>query len=208
MEVILSDICKRYGYQWVIRNCSYNFPANSISGIAGHNGSGKSTLIKIISSYLSPTEGSIVYKFDNQVISESSIYSYISFVGPYTSLIKEYTLEELFDFHFIFKGRREQIEYADFYDLLELKLNKGKRMGELSSGMNQRVQLALALYSDTSLLLLDEPTSYLDLDAKKWFYSQLKKCGENRTIIIASNDEEDFNLCEMIKDLSELNAIA
>ena len=142
------------------------------------------------------------------MISESCIYSYVSFVGPYTSLIKEYTLEELFDFHFIFKGRREQIEYADFYDLLELKLNKGKRMGELSSGMNQRVQLALALYSDTPLLLLDEPTSYLDVDAKKWFYSQLEKCSENRTIIIASNDEEDFNLCEKVNDLSELNAVA
>jgi len=205
MEVILSNISKRYGYQWVIRNCNYRFPTNSISGIAGHNGSGKSTLIKIISSYLSPTAGKIAYKSGTQVLSESSVYNYISFVGPYTSLIKEYTLEELFDFHFIFKGRREQIEYAAFYDLLELKLNKGKRMGELSSGMNQRVQLALALYSDTPLLLLDEPTSYLDVDAKKWFYGHLRKCSDNRTVIISSNDEEDFNLCGTINDLSELN---
>jgi ATPase subunit of ABC transporter with duplicated ATPase domains len=72
--------------------------------------------------------------------------------------------------------------------------------------MHQRLQLALAVLSKTELLLLDEPTSFLDVDAKKWFYFLLEKYRGKRTIIIASNDQDDLLICDTIKEIRALKA--
>jgi Cu-processing system ATP-binding protein len=77
-----------------------------------------------------------------------------------------------------------------------------------SSGMHQRLQLALSLLSKTSLILYDEPTSFLDNDAKKWFYKLLSKFKKDRTVIIASNDEGDLSECAIIYKIADLEAVS
>jgi ABC-type multidrug transport system ATPase subunit len=71
--------------------------------------------------------------------------------------------------------------------------------------MKQKLQLALALLSQTPVLLLDEPTSYLDEAAKNWFAQRLCQNSENRTTIISSNDRFDLDLCQNILDVTEIS---
>ncbi|MDF1694736.1 MAG: ATP-binding cassette domain-containing protein [Saprospiraceae bacterium] len=196
MKITLENLSKRYLYDWIIRDMNHVFTSNSITGINGINGSGKSTLIKLLSGYLSPSEGSISYELNQKKVDRSDMYQYISMAAPYTDLIQEYDAEEMFLFHTKFKKIRKQMDVNQFIDKVNLKGNKGKQIQFYSSGMKQRLQLAIALFTDSKLLLLDEPTSYLDNTNKDWFYSLLEEELNDRSIIVASNDLDDFRFCD------------
>ena len=177
-------------------------------GLSGPNGSGKSTLIKIISGYLSPTSGEITYLNQKKSIYRNDVYRYLSMVGPYSGLIGEYTMEEQYDFHFKFKEAIQNESYNDFKSWLDLDIHDHKRIMDYSSGMNQRLQVALALKTYSPLLLLDEPTAFLDNNAKMWFYEKLAEIKGSRTVIIASNEKEDFKYCSNIYDINTLKTIS
>lgn len=204
MRVTLENVSKRYRYQWVIRNANIAFEPNTITGLQGPNGSGKSTLMKIISGFLSPTSGLVSYFINGQAVNSSEVYKAVSFVAPYTELIREFSLKEQFDFHFSFKKQLISGGYNDFLEFLNLQVEADKIIDSYSSGMNQRLQLALALWSDNPILLLDEPTAYLDDVARKWFYKNLLEKSEGRTIIIASNDKKDFEVTHKMLDITQL----
>ena len=195
MKVTLEKLSKRYLYDWIIRDMDFVFESNSITGINGINGSGKSTLIQLLSGYLSPSQGTISYNITNENIERSDLYKYVSLAAPYTDLIQEYDAEEMFLFHKKFKKLRTDLDVNSFLEIVNLKGNKGKQIQYYSSGMKQRLQLAIALFTDSKLLLLDEPTSYLDNTNKEWFYNLLNEQLGNRTVIIASNDLDDFRYC-------------
>ena len=201
MKVTLENLSKRYLYDWIIRDMDHVFEANSITGINGINGSGKSTLINLISGYLSPSEGKVTYQVDDKTIDRSDVYKHMSLAAPYTDLIQEYDASEMYTFHTKFKSMRRKLDVKEFLELVKLDKTKGKQIQFYSSGMKQRLQLAIALITDSKLLLLDEPTSYLDKENKEWFYNLLKDEIKNRTIIIASNDMDDFGLCQEVISL-------
>lgn len=180
---------------------NYVFEKNSITGINGINGSGKSTLIKMLCGYLTPSEGKIIYELDNSIIKRSDIFGSISLAAPYSDLIQEYDAEEMFLFHKKFKKLRTEMDLPTFIDMVNLKGNKGKQIQFYSSGMKQRLQLAIALMTDSKILLLDEPTSYLDSKNKEWFYDLLENGISDRTVIIASNDMDDFKYCTEVLTL-------
>jgi len=201
VHIQLQNISKRYIYDWIIKDLSYTFAGGSITGVDGINGSGKSTLIKIISGWLSPSVGSINYLSDNIEISRSEIFKHVSIVAPYTDVIQEFDLTEMYDFHVKFKALKNIPDFDKFQSVVRVKKHSGKPLQYYSSGMKQRVQLALAILSETGLLLLDEPTAYLDKENKKWFYDLLSKNMNGRTVIISSNDMEDFQFCENVLNL-------
>ena len=200
-EVVATSISKRYGYQWIIQDFNHQFHAGTIYGLSGSNGSGKSTLMKILSSFLTPTAVKITYQVDNKDVANDRIFQHISFASPYTDLINEYTLEENFKFHSKFKPLVREIDFKTFENNIQLKGHAQKTLQHFSSGMKQKIQLALALMSNTSILLLDEPTSFLDANAKKWFSELLGEYSNNRVVIIASNDGYDLDLCKEVISL-------
>jgi ABC-type multidrug transport system ATPase subunit len=197
-RIELCHVGKRYGYQWIVRDLNTSFDSNLVNGISGANGSGKSTIMKILSGHLSPSQGQVIYHLDNQIVKTADIYRYISMVAPYTDLVQEYSLSEMFDFHCAFKDIDTDIDYKSFVDMLDMQKTGDKHLHHFSSGMKQKIQLALAFVSTTPFLLLDEPTSYLDLNAKAWFSNLLRKYKENRCVIIASNDTYDLDHCQRI----------
>jgi len=180
---------------------SHTFTFDSITGVNGINGSGKSTFIKMLCGFLSPSEGKISYTVSDENVDRSDVYLHMTLAAPYTDIINEYDVAEMFAFHTKFKKLRQDIDTKQFLEIVKLKGNKGKQIQYYSSGMKQRLQLALAILTDSSLLLLDEPTSYLDAENKAWFYDLLAQNKSSRTIIIASNDKEDFELCSEVISL-------
>ena len=96
-------ISKRYGYHWIVKDFNHAFNNGIMYGIAGNNGSGKSTLIKILSGYLTPSAGTLSYQIGNKIVKSEDIFKFIALAAPYTDLINEYTLEEMFEFHQKFK---------------------------------------------------------------------------------------------------------
>lgn len=165
--------------------------------ILGSNGSGKSTLMQVLSGYLSPSKGQIIYEKQGDIIEKGEAYQSLSFAAPYIELIEEFTLQESIDFHYRFK--QMLLSKKDLLHLLDYpKSAYNKQVKFFSSGMQQRLKLALAICSDTSLLLLDEPTITLDNQAIEWYGHVLQQYAYSpeRLTIIASNVAEDFAGCQ------------
>lgn len=197
MEVEIDQISKRFQHGWVFKNLSHQFKSDQAYGIAGRNGSGKSTFLKIISGLLTPSAGKILYHHPGQKVNRENVYSFLNIAAPYIDLIEEFTLEEMVRFHMRFKSTSLST-VSDWIQVMELGAVSGRLLGHFSSGMKQRVRLALALYSKGDLLILDEPTSNLDEDAKDWFFKHLEQQKKNKVVLVASNEKEDFKFCSEI----------
>ena len=202
MKISLDNLGKRYHKKWIFRGLSLKCSSGESYAITGPNGSGKSTLLKIIGSYLEPSEGTISYYLtEGHKLDESQVLSRISLATPYLNLISELTLSELLEFHYQF--REASIPISEILDRMELAGALHQRLEEFSSGMAQRVRLALALYTQSELILLDEPTSNLDEQGIEWYLREMKSLLGSKTIIIASNQRYEYDFVEKSIHLTE-----
>ena len=196
MEIIAENIGKKFSKEWIFRNLSFKLTNNRSLAITGPNGSGKSTLLQVIAGSSIPTQGTISYKKENQVVAPDQFYSYISYAAPYLELIEEMTIRELADFHKGFKPFARNISTEQFLSNIKLDHAADKEIRVLSSGMKQRVKLGLALFSGTPILLLDEPTTNLDSTGIDWYLEEIKKQLQKRIIIICSNQRYEYDFCD------------
>lgn len=203
MSIILQDLGRRYNREWIFRHINCTFLYGKKYAILGPNGSGKSTFLKVISGSLSPSEGQIAYRSALATdISNDAIYPYLSIAAPYVELIEELTLKEMLDFHFKFKSYLKGFDAAAVVDFLQLDKAIDKEIRFFSSGMKQRLKLALACCSDSSIVLLDEPTSNLDVAGERWYLSLLERTiGPDRLLFIGSNQEKEYAFCEETLDM-------
>lgn len=195
MDIKLKQLGKRYKFEWIFRGIDYEFNADTAYAILGPNGSGKSTLLKVLSGYSTPSKGKIEFSKNNQTLDKDKTYLQLSYAAPYIELIEEYTLTEMLDFHQRFKQFQDNLNTETIIDLLNFSKSKHKEIKFFSSGMKQRLKLALAICSATNFLLLDEPTTNLDAEGVAWYQSLIERFTNNRLVIVASNVEHDYNFC-------------
>ena len=193
--ISLADAGKRYRFEWIFRKLTRHFHSGTRYALLGPNGSGKSTLMKVLSGHLSLSKGSARFMENGQDVDPDQVYRRVAYAAPYIELIEEFTLEEALQFHTRLKPLVPGLTPGSLYDLLELPKARHKELRFFSSGMKQRVKLALAICSDTPALLLDEPTTNLDLNAVVWYKTLLETFAGSRLVLIASNDPGDLELC-------------
>ena len=190
MEISLTNIGKRYNREWIFRGINATYRAGDSIAILGANGSGKSTLLQVFSGYLTPSEGSIQWHDDGKRIGVENIFRDVALATPYMTNYDEFTLQENIDFFLSFKKFRNNISVREAADMMGLSKQLNKQLKHYSSGMKQRVKLGLSILSDTKILLLDEPSSHLDINAIAWYQDLLKKNSSERVVFVASNKEE------------------
>ena len=201
MKIILENIGKRFNKEWIFRNVSYEFSEGNKYSILGTNGSGKSTLLQIIAGSLSASEGKI--NFD----SEENFFQKTSYAAPYLELPEEMTWKEAVLFHNKFKKFTPSLKGEDVISLSGLESSSNKEIRNFSSGMKQRAKLALAILSDTPLLLLDEPTTNLDENAVKWYQNLISEFAKEKLVIVCSNyNKEEYSFCKMELVLKNISA--
>jgi ABC-type multidrug transport system ATPase subunit len=212
-KITLEDVGKRFRYEWIFRNIATTFESGKIYALLGSNGSGKSTLMKILSGHLSPSVGKIAFQINGKTQDEDSIYKHISYAAPYVELIEELTLVEMIAFHIKFKPLSNTLTINDLIEILNFEKSRNKEIRYFSSGMKQRLKLALAICSDSPILLLDEPTTNLDAQGVAWYRqlmsrfantaSQDNQKEQNRLTIIASNIEHDYDFCDNMLNVED-----
>ena len=203
-KLVLDDIGKKFQYKWIFKGVGIQLQSKDILSVRGDNGSGKSTLLKIISGHLSSNHGQVLYSDHQQnKIGRDDIFKDITFAAPYINLLSRLELTECLDFYQKFKPLKSGLKTKKVIDLMGLQASAHKQLRFYSSGMLQRVKLAMAICAESSLLILDEPTSNLDDAGIKWYQKILQKYSDDRIIIIASNVEHDFEMCN--KSLSILD---
>ncbi|HEY8780974.1 MAG TPA: ABC transporter ATP-binding protein [Mucilaginibacter sp.] len=196
MKISLENIGRRFNREWIFRGIDYTFATGKIYAVLGPNGSGKSTLLQVLNGSLSPSAGKINYFYEDKPVEIDAVYKHLSLAAPYLELIEEFTLDEMLDFHFKFKLYKAGICKNEVIDLLAMPESKNKLIKYFSSGMKQRLKLALAFCADTPMLMLDEPTSNLDTQGVDWYLSLVQKFAQNRLTIICSNQEHEYSFCD------------
>jgi ABC-type multidrug transport system ATPase subunit len=203
MQITLNNVGKRFNREWIFRHCSYQFQSGKSYAITGANGSGKSTLLQIISGSLTYNEGSIQVKNEQQITNNEQLYSYISIAAPYLELIEEMTANEMLDFHAQFKPLINSLAKDEMLEIIGLKTAVNKQIRYFSSGMKQRLKLAQAFFSNTPILLLDEPTTNLDADGIALYHQLIANYTKNKLVIVSSNDKQEYEFCEEVIGIGE-----
>ncbi len=202
-EIRLNQIGRRFNRDWIFRQIDYRFVSGERYAILGPNGSGKSTLLKVITGSLTPSEGTISY-FSGSGHSEipaEQFYRHMTVAAPYMELIEEFSLRELLRFHFRNKEFLPGFDQGSLADRIGLSSSMDKPLRFFSSGMKQRVRLALACGSSSDVLLLDEPISNLDHQAIDWYHQLLEDTVGERVLIICSNQPEEYKSCKAVLQL-------
>ena len=192
MQISLAQACKRFNKEWIFKNLNFQFEAGKHYALVGNNGSGKSTLLQIIAGYSGLTKGSI----DWNPFDANTIYEQISFAAPYLELVEEFTATEQFEFQAQFKPIQKDLSTQKILELIGLKNAAHKQIRYYSSGMKQRLKLALAIFSDCPILLLDEPCSNLDKEGYALYDTLIKEYAMHKLIIVGSNDPAEYHFCK------------
>lgn len=192
MTIFLDNISKRFQRHWIFKDISYSFTSPGTYAILGPNGCGKSTLLRIIAGMQPSSKGKIEYS-DTEA---SKIFSLISFTAPGQEIIEDLTLQEFFRFHFSFKKPIKGLDIPTIIKMIGLEASTNKPIGDYSSGMKQRVKLAQAIFSDTPVLLLDEPCTNLDQQGVEQYRSWIEQYSADRLVIVASNDIREYYFCK------------
>ena len=195
MQIELQNLGKRFNRQWIFRKLNYNFSAGNAYAIVGPNGSGKSTLLQVIAGAVEKSEGQVLWKSSESLHSTESHYKHLSIAAPYLELIEELTLSEFLLFHQSFKPFIDGQTVKAIIENVELGEAVHKQIRNFSSGMKQRVKLAQAIFTKTAVVLLDEPTSNLDLNGIALYNRLISEYCSQRLLIICSNDENEIQMC-------------
>lgn len=192
------QLCGGYGKNRVIQNVSLEVSKGDFLGIIGPNGSGKSTLLKLLTRVLALEEGSIFLDGQNiDQIGLKSLCKKIAFVPQETLVQFPFTVYEI-----VLMGRipylnRWQTETKQDFLIVENALKvtdcfslRHRQIDELSFGERQRVITAKALAQQPELLLLDEPTSHLDIGHQIQMLNLLKTLNQDKklTLIMVLHD--------------------
>ena len=195
MKVSLTDAGKRFNRDWIFRHLTYTFEEGNSYAIVGPNGSGKSTLLQVLSGAMQASEGTCEWSIRNRQLPNDEVYNHVSICAPYLEVVEEMTIKEFLGFHHHFKPFLPSLSIDCIINSVGLGEAVRKQIRYYSSGMKQRVKLAQAFFSDTPILLLDEPCTNLDVTGIELYHKLIEDYCVNRLVIVSSNDEIEYKFC-------------
>ena len=212
-KIILDNVNYSYpnSQSKLFENVNLRLEKNNIYGILGPSGSGKTTMINIISGLIKPTDGKVFYN-DQELKSEThSNIAYVSQSSFFTNdTIKNNIAFGINNSEINEDKIYESLKKADIYDVVnsyEKKIDTFiNELGlNFSGGQLQRLSIARAIYSNTDIIIFDEPTSSLDRKTKKNILESIKSLRDDKIIIIISHLSEDMKICSKIFKIEDKN---
>jgi len=201
LTITANNAGKRFNRDWIFRKFDYEFETGKSYAITGPNGSGKSTLLQAIAASLHLSAGAVEYRTRNKeqgiskLVENEDVFKCISIVAPYLELIEEMTANEFLAFHGNFKPFIAGLPIPEMLGIIGLEKAADKQIRFYSSGMKQRVKLAQAIFSDTPVLLLDEPCTNLDSAGYALYNQLIERYCHDRLVIVSSNDAAEMAFC-------------
>ncbi len=183
-------LSKFYGPFAATRDVSFSVPRGEVCAFLGPNGAGKSTTMKLLTGFLSPSEGAARIG-GHDVLTErlpaSQLIGYLPENGP---LYNEMTPQGLLQYMGEARGLkggvlRQRMDYVA--EQCDLRSVWGKSISKLSRGFRQRVGMAQALLHDPDVLILDEPTSGLDPNQTHHARELIRRLGQTKTILLSTH---------------------
>ena len=201
MSIIeINNLSKSYGKTKALDNVSFNVERGELFGLIGPDGAGKTTLFRLLTTLLTPDEGSATVDGRDIVKDYLNIRSAVGYMPGRFSLYPDLTVEENLEFFAALFG----VTVKESYDLIapiyrQIEPFRKRRAGKLSGGMKQKLALSCALIHRPDVLFLDEPTTGVDAVSRREFWdmlSQLKTQGI--TILVSTPYMDEASRCDRI----------
>lgn len=190
MDITVKNLTKVYGPQKAVDNISFEVKTGEILGFLGPNGAGKTTTMKILSCYMSPSQGDVQVGNYDIFSSPEEIKRRIGYLPENNPLYLEMPVMEYLQFVAQLQGvTKAQLpgRLKEIVGMCGLNREKHKKIGELSKGYRQRVGLAQALIHDPEILILDEPTTGLDPNQIVEIRNLIREIGQEKTILLSTH---------------------
>ena len=191
----IKNITKIYGDLRAVNNFNGELFKNEIYCLLGHNGAGKTTLIKVISGAEEPDNGDIFLDNISIITNKSYLYSNIGLCQQEDILFDYLTVEEHLKYMMELKGSKSDEQQIDmFINGIDLNIKKESLCKTLSGGEKRKLCIAIALIGNSKLVLLDEPTSGMDVISKRKLWNFLKEFKKDKIIILTTHslDEAEY----------------
>jgi len=198
MSIIVENITKTYGNQKALDAVSFSIKSGEVVGFLGPNGAGKSTMMKIITTYIKPTEG-IATINGHQVATDAMLVKQsVGYLPEHNPLYLDMYVREYIQFNaLVHKVSKERIN--EVIDQVGLTPEAHKKIGQLSKGYRQRVGLAVALLHNPEVLILDEPTTGLDPNQLVEIRGLIKEIGKTKTVLFSTHIMQEVEaVCDRV----------
>lgn len=201
--IVARNLTKKFGDFTAVRNVSFSIPEGEIFGFLGSNGCGKSTTMKMLTGLLEPTSGYAEVMGKPVSESDQSAKLNVGYMSQAFSLYEEITVEQNLRLHaqlFRMSRQKGKERIAELLDRFDLRDVKDEKPAALPLGMRQRLQLAAALLHSPKLLILDEPTSGVDPEARDEFWGYLIDVSrqDKVTIFVSTHFMNEALRCDRI----------
>lgn len=189
MNTIISvkDVIKKFKDFTAVNNISFDVKAGEIFAFLGPNGAGKSTTIKMLTTLLQPTEGSLFLDGRDAIKEQDSARKVFGIVFQDPSLDDELTSYENMHLHAVLYGIDKKTMHQRIQELLtlvELWNRKDSVVKTFSGGMKRRLEIARGLLHHPKILFLDEPTLGLDAQTRNLLWNYIQKLNEREGMTI------------------------
>ncbi len=188
--ITTKNISKNFGSFQALQDVSFEINRGEIVGFLGLNGAGKTTLMRILTSYLPASSGTVLIDGENIVENSLAIRQKIGYLPETPPLYSNMSVKDYLKFASEIKGitaSQRKVQLNRVVEECQLGDVTHKTIATLSKGYKQRTGIAQAIIHQPKILILDEPTSGLDPVQNLQLRNLIKKLKEERTIIISTH---------------------
>jgi ABC-2 type transport system ATP-binding protein len=190
------DVVKKFGSVTAVDKISFEVKKGELFAFLGPNGAGKSTTIKMLTTLLRPTGGTLYLNGFNVVKNQDAVRKSFGIVFQDPSLDVELTGYENMELHAVFyglSGKLTRTRIENLMEMVELWDHRNRPVKYYSGGMKRRLEVARALLHHPHVLFLDEPTLGLDAQTRNLFWNYIKKMNrdENMTVFFSTHYIEE-----------------
>lgn len=198
MSIVVENITKTYGNQKALDAVSFCIDSGEIVGFLGPNGAGKSTMMKIITTYISQSDGIVIVNGYNVLTEPMLVKQSVGYLPEHNPLYLEMYVKEYIQFNASVHGVDKK-RINEVIAQVGLTPEVHKKISQLSKGYRQRVGLAVALLHNPEVLILDEPTTGLDPNQLVEIRGLIKEIGKTKTVLFSTHIMQEVEaVCDRV----------
>lgn len=193
MELKITDLTKEFSGVRAVDSVTETL-GRGVYGLLGVNGAGKTTLMRLLTTLLRPTSGSVTWDGEDIFAMEGRFRNILGYLPQDFGFYPNFTVEDYLMYIASIKGLRPAVARQRVKELLSqvgLSKARAKKMKNLSGGMKRRAGIAQAMLNDPKLLILDEPTAGLDPNERIRFRNLISELSEERVVLLSTHIVSD-----------------